>query len=184
MMNTVVAVGLKHLLIDNQSCLTTMENHEEIFSRLKFIGHIQKDEKIDVRHVARQPDTLYTKVCRTFLYPDDRNKTLKFIKDVVSRSFEILEYYINHKNISMCKSIVSDLLKAKEGILNLKYTYTEDTKFCCDMDVIFEFIITKISVFRENNQELFEGSSNFEKNEVKSVSKEIKTEKSTEPFKR
>lgn len=132
-----------------------MENNDEIISRLKFIGHIQKDEKINVRHVHRQPNTLYTKISRTILYPDSRTNSLKFIRDVVSRSFEILEHFIHEKNTEMCKSIVSDLLRAKQGILNLKYTYAEDTKFCCDMDITAELLAVKINSLKEDHPYIF-----------------------------
>ena len=92
-MNTLATISLKHIkdiLSDNQLPHISMENNEEIISRLKFIGHIQKDEKIDVRHVSRQPNNLLTKVYRTVVYPDNRTNSLKFIRDVINRSFEII----------------------------------------------------------------------------------------------
>ncbi len=156
-MNAVITVGLKHLKDiwkDNHIGESIMENSEEIIARLKFIGHIQKDEKINVRHVNRQPNNLLTKVSRTLIYPDNRSNALKFVKDVIDRSFEIIE--LQHSNTIICHGIVSDLIKAKQGIFNLKYTYNEDTKFCCDMDVIIEKIATHLSSLKEKYPELFE----------------------------
>ena len=158
-MNTLAVAGLKHIkdiFIDNQIGTICMENHEEIISRLKFIGHIQKDEKINVRLVNRQPNNIYTKLSRSILYPDNRNNSLKFVKDVIMRSFEIIEHYNHHVNIVASKGIVADLLKARQGILNLKYTYNDDTKFCCDMDVVIESIASKITELQASHPNLFE----------------------------
>jgi hypothetical protein len=158
-MNTLAAVGLKHLkdiFVDNQIGSICMENHEELISRLKFIGHIQKDEKINVRHVNRQPNTIYTKISRSLLYPDNRSNALKFVKDVIARSFEIIEHYNHQGNSLVSRGIVADLLKARQGILNLKYTYNDDTKFCCDMDVVIESIASKITELQGSHPDLFE----------------------------
>jgi hypothetical protein len=158
-MNTLATISLKHIkdiLSDNQLPHISMENNEEIISRLKFIGHIQKDEKIDVRHVSRQPNNLLTKVYRTVVYPDNRTNSLKFIRDVINRSFEIIENLLIKQDIITCKVIFSDLLRAKTGMLNLKYTYNEDTKFCCDIDVLIEHVCSKISIFQEKHPFLFD----------------------------
>lgn len=158
-MNTLAAIGVKHIkdmIINNRIESMCMESHEEIISRLKFLGHIQKDEKIDVRHVNRQQNNFVTKITRSIIYPDNRANSLKFIKDIVTRSFEIIDYYNNQNNSIVSKAIVSDLVKARQGILNLKYTYNDDTKFCCDMDVLIQTIGTHITKLQEKNPELFE----------------------------
>jgi len=63
-------------------------------------------------------------------------------------------------DIVTCKVIFSDLLKSKLGMNNLKYTYSEDTKFCCDMDVLIEFLCSKILFFKEKYPSLFEEKEN------------------------
>lgn len=144
-MESVAILGLKHLLHNNQIEDISMESSEEIISRLKFIGHIQKDEKVDVRRVNVQPNTVMTKISRTVLYPDNRVNTIKFVRDVISRSFEIIERYMLHNEALRCKGIVSDLIKAKQGMMNLKYTYNDDIKFCCDMDVLIEDVVSQLN---------------------------------------
>jgi len=146
-----------------------MESDEEIISRLKFIGKIEKDEKVDVRHVSRQPNTFYTKITRMFVYPDNRNKTLKFIKEIVMRTFDIVEKLLNKGNLNYCKGIITDLLKAKNGISNLRYTYGDDTKFCCDMDVMIENINTRLENLRNHNSSIFEEEKSEKVAEVKKV---------------
>lgn len=158
-MNTFAAIGLAHLkgvLLNNHLGDIAMENHEEVISRLKFIGHIQKDEKINVRHVNRQPNTFSTKIYRSVIYPDNRMNSLKFIKDVITRSLEIIEHHLHRQNILMCKSIIADLIKARQGMLNLKYTYNDDTKFCCDMDVLIENIGSKLTDLQQQAPVLFQ----------------------------
>lgn len=158
-MNAVTALGLSYLkdtVINNQLGSISMESTEEIISRLKFIGHIDKDEKINVRHVNRQPNNFYTKLTRSLIYPDNRTNSLKFIREVLARSFEIVEMQLAHKNMLLCRGVVADLIKAKQGMLNLKHTYSDDTKFCCDMDVLIELIASKLSTLKETYPNLFE----------------------------
>jgi hypothetical protein len=133
-----------------------METNEEVISRLKFIGHIDKDEKINVKHVNKQPNTVFTKISRSLIYPDNRMNSLKFVKDVILRSFDIVENSLHNNAFLLCKSIVLDLTKAKQGILNLRYTYNEDTKYCCDIDVLIEQISTKLATLKQNHPMIFE----------------------------
>jgi hypothetical protein len=160
-MNSLAAISAKHIkdmILDKQISNICMESHEEVISKLKFIGYIQKDEKINTRHVHRQPNTLFTKICRFLIYPDNRNNALKFIKEVIGRSFEILEQHLTHKNMLGSKTLINDIVKARQGVLNLKHTYNEDTKFCCDLDVIIEIIASKLTLLKETTPELFEES--------------------------
>jgi hypothetical protein len=168
-MNTFAAIGLAHLkgvLLNNQLGDIAMENHEEVISRLKFIGHIQKDEKINVRHVNRQPNTFSTKIYRSVIYPDNRMNSLKFIKDVITRSFEIIEHHLHRGNTLICKSIIADLIKARQGMMNLKYTYNDDTKFCCDMDVLIENIGSKLTDLQRESPGIFEDKDAEEKDDA------------------
>ncbi len=124
----------------------SVENQEEVISRLKFIGRIEKDEKINTRHVNRQPDSLFTRISRTLIYPDNRNNTLKFSRDVINRTFEIIQVKkIENDNI---KGLVKDLEQAKNGLLNLKHTYSDDTKFGCDIEVLVEQITSKLEIIQ------------------------------------
>ena len=151
-MNTVLCLSynyLKNFEIHNNN--TIMENTEEIISRLKFIGHIQKEEKINTRQVNRQANNLWTKLQRTVIYPDNRTNTLKFLKDVITRTFEVLE--LQHEDKNVCKTIIEDLNKAKQGIVNIRQTYMDDTKFCCDMDVLLENINIQLAHYNEKYTE-------------------------------
>ena len=142
-----------------------MENNEEVIARLKFIGHIEKDEKINVRHVNKQPNTIFTKISRTIIYPDNRTNSLKFVRDIILRSFDIIERLLHNQEILVCKALINDLSKSKQGLLNLKYTYNEDTKFCCDIDVLIEQISSKITHLKDKHPTIFDPKSDESKQE-------------------
>lgn len=157
-MNALAAISITHvknILTGNDASYLGLESSAEVISRLKFIGHIQKDEKIDVKHVSRQPNTLTTKVSRALVYPDNRANTLKFVKEVVARSLEMIEKCMYQNDFLTCQSIVADLVNAKTGMLNLKHTYTDDTKFCCDLDVIIEQINSSLINLQKKRPEIF-----------------------------
>ena len=50
------------------------------------------------------------------------------------------------------KEVIKDLKSAATGLLNIKSTYINDTKFCCDIDTILEYITARLSQFDENNE--------------------------------
>jgi len=157
MVTTTVAVHLKNIWSYKQRTIQ-MEGAEEIVSRLKFIGCVEKNEKIDTRNVNRQPNNLLTKIFRSIIYPDNRENSLKFIREVVDRSFEIIDRYLHNNEKIPCQILVSDLSKAKQGLNNLKFTYSTDTKFCCDIDVLAQGIESKLTKIKEQNPEIFDKS--------------------------
>tara|TARA_B100001059_G_C17675171_1_gene496623 strand:- start:231 stop:638 length:408 start_codon:yes stop_codon:yes gene_type:complete len=120
-----------------------MENKQDVTSKLKFIGKINKGDKINTRHMYVQPDGLGTSFSRTFLYQDNRCNTLNFVNDTISRAFELLAKYersIVRTDQVHYTLLVTDLRNATLGIANLKSTYKHDTKLCCDLDTILEHI--------------------------------------------
>jgi len=130
-----------------------MNNNQEIISKLKFIGKIQKGEKIHTKHMYVQPDSLTTSLSRTFLYPDKRTNTLEFIKETITRAFELLITYERSDKAAekmQFNLLVGDLRSAALGLKNLKVTYVDDTKFCCDIDTILEFIDTNLIPFSKD----------------------------------
>jgi len=131
-----------------------MLTNKETISRLKFIGKIEINDKIDLKNMCIAHDGLYTQLTRT-VFQDNRSKTLVFIQDTISKSFEILRCYEksnkNHEKL-MCLNVINDLKTSRAGLKNLKETYIADIKFCCDMDVLLEMIDAKLS---ELDMEIF-----------------------------
>lgn len=129
----------------NPDCLETTR---EVLSRLKFIGLLKRNEKVNTKHVYVQPDCFTTSLSRSLLYPESRASTLQFVHSTITRTFEILDMYeqagdsVNNMSYT---SLVGDLVQSQSGLENLKYTYQDDKKFCCDIETIRQQITTKLS---------------------------------------
>lgn len=121
--------------------INSMESDKEVISRLKFIGKIQKGEKINVKYMFVQPEGIITRLSRTLVNQCNRQNTLNFIRNTVKRSFEIITVYLDsdvESQIHICKHVIQDLELSKKGILNIKSTYIDDLKVCCDLDTLLQ----------------------------------------------
>jgi hypothetical protein len=129
-------------------------NISDVISKLKFIGLIQKGEKINVRGVCVQQDTFFTRVMRTFITLDNRTNAYNFIEGIINRSFEIILLNINKETVRnvdkrLVCHLISDIKKSTIGIKNLKDTYTDDIMFCCKLDALIECIESKLTDITE-----------------------------------
>ncbi len=125
-----------------------LETTREVLSRLKFIGLLKRNEKVNTKHVYVQPDCFTTSLSRSLLYPESRASTLQFVHSTVTRTFEILDMYEQAEdycsNMSYT-SLIGDLIQCQSGLENLKYTYQDDKKFCCDIETLKQHITTRLS---------------------------------------
>ncbi len=112
-----------------------------ISSTLKFIGQIGKNEKIDVKNMYLQPNTFITSIIRTLYQLDNRQNTLELIQKTIEQSLEIIQN--DNTETQIKTNFLVDLEKSKEGIRNLKYTYNNDTMFCCNLESIIQMIDSK-----------------------------------------
>ena len=117
----------------------------ETLSRLKFIGHIKKGERIDVINVSVLRPSILTSLYRTFIHRDNRTNALHFIRETVTSAFEIVEF--SESGSQDLRNIVADIRAALLGIQNIRCTYSTDLKFCCDIEIVEQFINTKLSLF-------------------------------------
>jgi len=123
-----------------------MESNKEVISKLKFIGKLQKGEKINVRMLYVQQDGIVTQFLRTFLQ-DNRTKTLGFVQETINKSFDLITYYDKSNRLSeriMSSNLIDDLKRSKNGLVNLKDTYCDDVKFCCDLETLLQLIDAKL----------------------------------------
>lgn len=139
-----LGLTLKYL---SSGVYNAIDTQDEVLARLKFLCSISKGEKINTKHLTRQPNTYFTALSRTLIYPDNRSNTLAFVRSVIYRSLEILE---NEKNAEVAKRIYLDLSQARIGIENLKDTYVEDAKFVCDLDIVLENIKTRLESYAKD----------------------------------
>lgn len=167
---------------NNTDTSSIMETTPEILSRLKLIGHIRKGDKICVRNLFFQPDGWFTRLQRAFVTPDNRQNTYKFVRDVITRSFEILSHNITspkESDIFQCKIMIQDLIRAQSGMLNLKHTYEDDCKFGCDIEVLLQLITARLSEIKKGYPKLF-SSNPLEQGADEKDGKEEKVDEKTE----
>lgn len=143
------------------SKIRDMPETSEVISRLKFLTKVKKGEKINVNGLYVQPESYVTSISRTLFHIDNRNNTLSFIQNTIDRSFELVNLYTNNHNastseLSISKNLIKDIIKAKDGINNLKSTYHQDTMFICNLDAILENIDAIILELQEKKSYLFD----------------------------
>lgn len=127
-----------------------IDTNKDVISRLKFICQVKKGEKINTKYMFVQPDGIVTRFSRTFVNIDNRINTLTFIKNTISRSFDIIQLNINSNKTSekhLAINILKDLDKCKIGLNNLKETYVEDSMFNCEIETLIEEIDGKLNEF-------------------------------------
>jgi hypothetical protein len=136
-----------------------MESDKEVISRLKFIGKVQKGEKINVKYMFIQPEGIITRISRTIINQDCRENTLNFVRNTIISTFQIINIYLasskeSHKHIRA--NIIQDLKISTKGIINLKNTYIDDVKLGCDLDTLLQeidaFLVEIKETETENNE--------------------------------
>ena len=120
----------------------------DTLSKLKFIGKIQKGEKINVKYLYVQPSNWFTRISRTFYMTDNRINAYNFIESIINRCFEIISVNKQTRGLTTYKlnqSIINDIKDALVGIQNLKDTYSYDVMFCCKLDTLSDSIKLRIN---------------------------------------
>lgn len=132
--------------------INKMEPAGETMSNLKFIGELKKGDKINTKFIYRQPDGIMTRISRTFLNYDNRHNTLVFIKSTIDGAIDLIALHSRSDITSdkiICRNILDDLDKSRLGLQHLKETYSEDTKFKCDMETLIQRIDLKIEEYNQ-----------------------------------
>jgi hypothetical protein len=125
-------------------------NVSDIISKLKFIGRIQKGEKVNVRYMYVQQDSWITRLSRTFFSTDNRMNTCHFVENTIKRSFDIINLNKESNKISdkcLVRNIIEDIKNALIGINNIKDTYMLDIMFCCKLDTLIQETNSKLLEF-------------------------------------
>lgn len=117
---------------------------EKNLSLLKFIGKIIPGEKIDVQSLSISKPDIPSRAYRTFISRESRIETFDFIKKTLHDAVDLIEIYSSKNNDKIVNSIVNNLEKSKEGLINLTITYKDDRKFISDVETLIETLETKI----------------------------------------
>lgn len=134
--------------LDNNS----MNTDERVISKVKFISRIKKGTKINIRTMTMDPDTLFTRVKRTFYDTDSRDNTLDFCCTSIRHGFDILIKHLNSEKDyekELGNALLFDFILAEEGLNNLKYTYIDDTMFCCNIDTLIQDMKSRLKSVSE-----------------------------------
>lgn len=134
------------------------ENQQETLAKLKFLGRVNKGEKINVKEMTLQTESYVTSMSRSLWFVDNRNNTLSFIQNTVQAGFGLLKILLQTQSVSnreMARVVVRDIDAARNGIVNLKTTYSDDTYFCCEVDTYTEMIKAKLLDLKAANADLF-----------------------------
>lgn len=140
-----------------------LERQREILTRLKFIGTVGPGEKIDVRGMKVESNSLFTPLKR-LLNGESRDTTHGFISATIERSFEILSVYVHSdKKSDSCTAanIVKDLLAAVSGLKNIQRTYKDDKLFVCNLETIIEGINSRLTELKDTHGKLFVTQAGF-----------------------
>ncbi len=125
--------------------------------KLKFIGTFQSNEKIDVRNLRVEQNTIFTPIKRMF-YGESRNTTFDFLNNTIEKSFNIINSFIRTDKLSekiFCKNILNDLVNCISGLKNIQRTYTDDKLFFCNVQTLIESIQAKLIEIKEQYPEIF-----------------------------
>lgn len=134
------------------------ENQQETIAKLKFLGRVNKGEKINVKEMTLQTESYITSMSRSVWFVDNRNNTLSFIQNTVQGAFALLKVLLQSNTVSnkeLAKVVVKDIDNARAGIANLKTTYSDDTYFCCEVDTYTETLKAKLMDLKTQNPDLF-----------------------------
>jgi hypothetical protein len=106
-----------------------------------------------------QPDGIFTRISRSLINHDNRNNTLNFVRNTITRSFDIIaSYSLSNKELhrTIRLHIIKDLEQSKIGLLNLKDTYLSDIKFTCDIDTLLQEIDAKLLDVEQKDPNYYE----------------------------
>lgn len=124
-------------------------NNDFLSAKLKFIGKIKPNDKINVKHLYIQPNNLLSKISRSLVYHDERENALSFVYSTIEKTLETINVTLMDppKDVKLDPSkedrilnIVTDLKNSMYGIKNLAMTYSEDKFFCCKIEVLIQEI--------------------------------------------
>jgi len=142
-------------------------NNDDVIPKLKFISKLNKGDKINVKNLYIQQNNFMDKINRTFFNIDDRTNTLIFVSNTLKKGFELYLEHVDNPSpfdVILCQNIVADLKNSKNGMLNLKETYSDDIMFVCKIDALIEETDAKLAQIQNKN--------NDEKKEEKKEEKE------------
>lgn len=119
---------------------------EEIIINLTIISQVEKGHRLMTRgsYLNIEPRSIIPESFRRWNRQDNRNETLKRLNNVVNHAILILPTNGFH--------VKNYLEKSKQGIINLKETYSTCNQTCARLDILLDKI--RLAVGEESEDEL------------------------------
>ena len=136
---------------------TDMSDINDIISKLKFLSKVQKNQKINVSGMFVQLVGTVTSVQR-FMQSESRTNTLNFIDKIIKGGINIIDKYNSRMTASQkltISNIIEDLHSVKDGLRNLRHTYSDDIMFGSNIDTYMQLIDVKLRDVKDKYPELF-----------------------------
>lgn len=147
---------------------------DQILVNLKIISKINPQDKLKVNYnntSSIDKDNMLSSIYR-WIHGDSRDKTIQFIKNVITDAVNITNdimnsTYINNKNkktiyeenefnksLTTLNLIKHELENAKTGIHNLKTTYELDIQIVSQLEVIMSRIDNHLSIIQRKLKDI------------------------------
>jgi len=135
-----------------------MESVQDIMTKVKFIASVRRDEKINVKQMTVQPNSMWTVITRLW-HQENRAHTLAFLVNTIQRAFEVLQNHIEskkHSEMLFCQNLAADLQACIPALQNLRYTYAHDRIFACSLHTLQEMMVAKMGELAKHPSGLFQ----------------------------
>jgi len=123
-------------------------SYEDISARLKFIGQISENEKVNVHTRKIVTPSLWTSLTR-YIHGETRYSTYQFVNYTVSESFAWIE--LNHPKPGTAETVaqmLADLKSAQLGIKNLQLTYGHDRMLVSQLSTLGQAVENKVKYYQ------------------------------------
>jgi len=127
--------------------MNAFNTSQEVFTRLKFIGKIQVNEKINTRnYLSILEQGWVTSILRRFYSFETRSDTIAFISDTINNSLYLIEKLRDGRSPEsfndeiVLENLIIDLKQSTVGLRNLIKTYFTDLAFVCRIETIIQNI--------------------------------------------
>ena len=156
-------------------------NDPDLISKLKFVGRIKQNEKVNTKYLYTQPDNYVTSITRSLVYQDSRENLVTFLNDIMGKATTLIEDYSVSNDMSkkkLCMNVFSDFINSKEGLKNLIVTYKDDVMFGCRLDTLIQQIESKEFEFNEKLKRIGIFKNRYSLKTEPSITGSLKTESS------
>ena len=135
-------------------------NDKDIPALLLLISRVNEGEKISTTTCTiHDADNWIDKIKRTLIYSENKHKTYRWMHDIIDQGFELYDEYIKNAEQQpvqaaeyqkFAENILENIKKSREGIRNMKKTYSKDTYYCARLDELLRNIDIKTELRDKN----------------------------------